>query len=125
MPQSAFEKSVKAGVPVEPLRKYEELVNQFDLERKGAKNPYTSKNGHMFSFLIKDDWRLALRLPKDYLKKFLEEHQTELVVTYGTVMKEYALVPTSLMDNTEVMKKHFQVSLDYVSSLKPKATKKK
>jgi len=124
MPLSNFEKSVKAGVPEEPLKKYEELVSNFDVERKGAKNPYTSKNGHMFSFLIKDDWRLALRLPKDYLNQFLEDHNTELVVTYGTVMKEYALVPDNIFNNLEAAKIHFQKSLDYVSSLKPKPTKK-
>ena len=40
---------------------YESLVARFpDIKRKGAKNPYTSVNGHMFSFLSQNGV-LALR----------------------------------------------------------------
>ena len=39
-------------VPAEKLALYEKLVaTNPDVARKGAKTPYTSLNGHMFSFL--------------------------------------------------------------------------
>jgi hypothetical protein len=102
------------------LEKYENLVAAFpDIERKGKTMPYTSVNGHMFSLLTKEG-QLAIRLPKDELTKFLEKHDTQLCEQYGKVMKEYAIVPDSLLGNTRSMKKYFTMSYDYVSSLKPK-----
>ena len=38
------------------------IATQSDVQRKGASMPYTSVNGHMFSFLTADG-HLALRLP--------------------------------------------------------------
>jgi hypothetical protein len=42
----------KSKAPAESLELYEKLVaTNPDVERKGAANPYTSLNGHMFSYL--------------------------------------------------------------------------
>lgn len=108
----------------EALRLYEKLVATHpDVERKGKTMPYTSLNGHMFSFLGKDG-HLGLRLPKEELKQFLEKYGTELSVQYGAVMKEYAAVPDALLSKTQELKTYFAHSYDYVKSLKPKPAKK-
>jgi hypothetical protein len=78
----------------------------------------------MFSFLTKEG-KMALRLPAEDRKLFLETYETELCVQYGSVMKEYVVVPDDMLKKTEVLKKYFDISYGYVSSLKPKPTKKK
>ena len=93
------------------------------VDRKGATMPYTSLNGHMFSFLTKEG-KMALRLPAEDRERFLEKFETELCVQHGSVMKEYVVVPNSLLGKTSDLKEYFKVSLVYVSSLKPKPTKK-
>ena len=85
--------------------------------------PYTSMNGHMFSFLAKDG-TIGIRLPGPELEKFLKKYKTHLCEAYGTVLKEYAVVPESLLMNTAGLKKYFLVSYEYVKSLKPKPTKR-
>ena len=110
----------KETPPEEKIRQYDELVSHFpDIPRKGKKVPYTSINGHMFSYLGLDG-TLALRLEKEEREKFLVEHETELDVQYGSVMKEYVRVPAGLQDDLDKMKKYFALSLDYAKSLKPK-----
>ena len=42
---------------------------------------------------------------------------------HGTVMKEYAAVPASLLEETEQLKPYLRRSYEYVQSLKPKETK--
>jgi len=107
------------------LELYEELVaRNTDVERKGATMPYTSLNGHMFSFLTKEG-RLALRLPKEERERFLEEYGTELVAQHGRVMKEYVEVPDALLRDTDQLARYFEVSHAHVGSLKPKPTKRK
>ena len=107
------------------LALYEKLIAEFpEVERKGKTMPYTSLNGHMFSFLMKDG-KLALRLAEGERESFEEEFKTEPCIQYGTVMKEYVTVPDALLQNTEALKKYFNLSFSYVSSLKPKPGKKK
>jgi hypothetical protein len=107
------------------LQLYEALVaTNPEVDRKGKTMPYTSKNGHMFSLFAKDG-TLNLRLPKEKRESFLEEFSTELTVQYGAVMKEYVVVPDDLLEDTSALKKYFDISYAYVSSLKPKPTKKK
>jgi hypothetical protein len=107
------------------LALYEKLVaTNPKVERKGATMPYTSLNGHMFSLLTREGW-LALRLPSDARKAFLEKYQTKLSVQYGTVMKEYVQVPDALLKKTQELRKYFDQSHAYVDSLKPKPSTKK
>jgi TfoX/Sxy family transcriptional regulator of competence genes len=40
-------------------------------------------------------------------------------------MKEYVTVPDSLLRDTKTLQKYFQLSYEYINSLKPKRTKKK
>jgi len=107
------------------LELYEKLVaTNPNVRRKGKTMPYTSVNGHMFSLLDKEG-KLGLRLPKEEREAFLVEFKTEPFIQYGAVMKEYVVVPDGLLKKTDVLKKYFEMSYEYVSSLKPKPTKKK
>ena len=107
------------------LALYERLVaTNPKVERKGATMPYTSLDGHMFSFLTKEG-TLALRLPKEERESFLEKYETKLCVQHGAVMKEYVEVPDTLLSKTVQLRKYFEMSYTYVASLKPKSTKKK
>jgi hypothetical protein len=93
-------------------------------ELKGDTIPYTSVNGHMYSYYSKDNF-LALRLPEKAKAEFLEKYNTTLVTAYGIVQKEYVTVPESLLLNTNELKPWFESSYAYVSSLKPKPAKNK
>jgi TfoX/Sxy family transcriptional regulator of competence genes len=115
----------EAGIPADKLELYEKLVaTNPKVERKGATVPYTSLNGHMFSFLTKTG-TLALRLPAAEREEFLKKYKTKLCEQYGTVMKEYAEVPDAMLKKTQELKKYFDLSFAYVGSLKPTPTKKK
>ena len=109
----------------ESLKLYDKLVaTNAAVQRKGATVPYTSVNGHMFSYLGKTG-ELALRLPADALGPFLKKYKTTHCQLYGVVQKEYAMVPDKLLRKTSELKKYFDISFAYVSSLKSKPTKKK
>jgi hypothetical protein len=95
-----------------------------DAIRKGDTIPYTSLNGHMYSYFSKDGF-LALRLPAGAREMFLEKYDSSLVTAYGIVQKEYVMVPDNLLEQTAELKPWFDKSYAYVSGLKPKATKKK
>jgi hypothetical protein len=113
------------AISADVLELYERLVaTNPSVERKGAAMPYTSLNGHMFSFLTSTG-KLALRLPNDERDAFLKRYKTRLCEQHGTVLKEYVEVPDVLFKNTRELKKHFDVSCAYVASLKPKATTRK
>ena len=117
--------NAKPSLPDRQLALYRAVVDAFpEIEMKGASMPYTSLNGHMFSF-IKPDGEVALRLPADRLADFIADFATQGTIRHGREMKEYADVTTSLLEDTEALKSHFQCSIDYISSLKPKATKRK
>jgi hypothetical protein len=106
------------------LQLYDKLIaTQPEIERKGDTMPYTSVNGHMFSLFIKED-ELILRLPPDELDQFLKKYATRNPVQYGAVMKEYAAVPAALLTRTRELQKYFEISFNYVRSLKPKPTAK-
>ena len=111
-------------MPISPdvLDLYDRVIaSQPDVQRKGATMPYTSVNGHMFSFLTRDGY-LALRLPAPERDAFLARYGTGLCEQYGKVMKEYVAVPESLLRNVDELAQHFRTSYAYVSSLKPKPT---
>jgi TfoX/Sxy family transcriptional regulator of competence genes len=104
---------------------YEKLVaTNPNIERKGATVPYTSLNGHMFSYLSKEG-KLALRLPAGEREAFLKKYKAKLCDAYGIVQKEYVEVPDSLLSSTRELKKFFDCSYEYVGSLKPKPTTRK
>ena len=110
-------------VPAEQLACYDQLVATIPgVERKGATVPYTSWNGHMFSYLTPDG-TLALRLPAQTRAEFLERYRTRLVEAYGVVQKEYVAVPEALLQQTQELQPYFQSSFDFVNALRPKPHK--
>jgi len=116
----------KPDIPADKLALYDKLIATHpEIERKGAANPYTSLNGHMFSLLLGPKGVMALRLPKNEREKFLKKYDTTLYEAYGAVMREYVTVPDSLLKNTKGLEKYLAMSYAYVKTLKPKATRKK
>jgi len=111
--------------PQDKIDLYDQLIGTNpDIERKGVSSPYTSVNGHMFSYLSKTG-SLGLRLPKDEREAFLGQYNTTLFESHGAIMKEYVTVPDELLENTEELKQYLDLSYSYTKSLKPKPTKKK
>jgi hypothetical protein len=94
------------------------------VQRKGATMPYTSLNGNMFSLLTREA-RLIIRLGPEDREAFLKKYKTKVPELYGAVMKEYVEVPDALLKKTPELRKFFNLSYTYASSLKPKAAKKK
>lgn len=114
----------KGILPADKLELYEKLVaTNPNIERRGATHPYTSLNGHMFSCLHPPG-SLALRLPGDEREKFLKKYKATLFEAYGVVQKEYVAVPDALLKNTRELRKYFELSWQYVQTLKPKPSKK-
>jgi TfoX/Sxy family transcriptional regulator of competence genes len=112
----------KSEVPADELALYQKLVaTRPDVELKGAKMPYTSVNGHMFSFLTPAG-TLALRLPTGAREAFLEKYEASLCVQHGRVMKEYVEVPAALLGQTRKLAEYFDQSYAHVASLAPKPT---
>lgn len=112
-------------IPKDILEAYNSLVKSHpEIERKGATMPYTSLNGHMFSFLSKTG-EMRLRLAEQDRNEFLQKFDTQLSVQHGRTMKEYVDVPKSVLLDTATLSTYLQKSFDYVRTLKPKATKKK
>ena len=86
-------KPASGAVPLDKLELYEKLVATNPVvERKGATVPYTSLNGHMFSYLGKQG-KLALRLPAGEREAFLKKYNAKLCEAYGIVQAEYVEVP--------------------------------
>jgi TfoX/Sxy family transcriptional regulator of competence genes len=113
------------AIPADKLELYDKLVaTNPSVERKGVTMPYTSLNGHMFSFLTKTG-KLALRLPTAERDAFLKKYKATLCEQHGSVLDEYVEVPDALLTNTQEVKKFFDQAYAYVGSLKPKPTTKK
>src|SRR5688500_15173810 len=111
------------GIPSDSLALYDELIKTNPvIERKGINLPYTSFNGHMFTFLS-ESGLLAIRLPKNERESFLKQYNSGLMESQGTIMKEYVAIPESLLKNTNELKKYLDMSYEYVKTLKPKAQK--
>ena len=91
----------KYAGPESAIKLYDKLIaTQPNIERKGAKNPYTSLNGHMFSFLARN-----IRLSP-------EDQQA-----YGTVMGGYVEIPDAFFKTAVQLKKTLAASIEYASSL--------
>jgi hypothetical protein len=110
------------AVPAESLAAYQRLVATIPgLERKGATMPYTSVNGHMFSYLDSSGV-LALRLGDADRAAFMERYNARLQVAHGVTQKEYVAVPVDLLEQTAELGPWFAASHAHVSGLRPKAT---
>jgi hypothetical protein len=104
------------------LRYAELVVTMSEAQLKGAKIPYTSMNGNMYSYLGENG--VALRLPADDRDEFLAKYRTTLYHTHGVVQKEYVTVPAELLAMTNELAPYFRISFDYATTLEPKPTKR-
>lgn len=111
--------------PPAALEQYAAVVDSSTsgAELKGAKNPYTSRNGHMFSFLDSEG-TMALRFSEEMKEAFLKRYDSGPVVQYGSVMRGYLSVPDDLLANTAELGEWFDKSWEWIGTLEPKPTKK-
>jgi hypothetical protein len=110
----------KSNIPPDKLDLYNKLIATHPkIERKGAAHPYTSLNGHMFTYLDQTG-TMGMRLPQDEVEKFLKKYKTTLFKSYGVVKKDYVTVPDTLLRNAKELTKYLAISYEYVKTLKPK-----
>jgi hypothetical protein len=110
----------KSSIPHQKLELYDKLLaTNPAIERKGDVHPYTSLNGHMFTYLDQTG-TLGIRLPHAEVDAFLSKYKTTLFESYGVVKKDWVKVPDTLFENTNELKKYLALSVECVKSLKPK-----
>lgn len=113
-------KKERSNLPQNKLDAYKKLIEANPkIELRGAAIPYTSFNGHMFSYFEKDG-TFGLRIPEKEREVFLKKYKTTLFISYGIIKKEFVLVPDKLFLNFKEFKPWFDISFEYVASLKPK-----
>ena len=104
----------------ERLEIYDQLVAKCPrFERKGKTMPYTSANGHMFSLLNKAG-QLGFRYSKDVQEKYIQEFNTTIFKSYGSVMRGYVLIPDQMLEDLDKLVELLNESYDYVMTLEPK-----
>jgi hypothetical protein len=110
----------KSAIPADRMELYEKLIATLpEIERKGAVHPYTSVNGHMFTYLDQSG-TLGLRLPQDEVEAFLKKYKTTLFESYGVVKKDYVTVPDALLRKTGELAPYLRTSFAFAKTLKPK-----
>jgi hypothetical protein len=111
--------------PPEALEAYTSVVERSGsgAEVKGAKNPYTSRNGHMFSFLDADG-TMALRLSVELTEEFRSSYESGDVMQYGSTMRGYSSVPAELLADADTLTGWFDRSWEWIGTLPAKPTKK-
>ena len=107
--------------PPEALAAYTAAVAAVDNDTavKGAKNPYTSRNGHMFSFLDQDG-TMAIRLSDEMTDEFRSTYESGDVIQYGSTMRGYSSVPHHLLADTAKLTEWLNRSWDWIGTLPPK-----
>lgn len=112
--------------PPKALEQYKAVVeaSSGDAIVKGAKSAYTSRNGHMFSFLDAEGV-MALRLSPELGDEFQSMYESGPVVQYESVMRGYVSVPPELLVKTHELTTWFDKAYDWIGTLPPKPTTKK
>jgi hypothetical protein len=110
--------------PVEALEQYRAVVEASGTDQiKGAKNPYTSRNGHMLSFLDAQGV-MALHLSAALEAEFRSRHDSGPVVQYGRTMRGYSSIPPDLLEDTDALRDWYHRAWTWIGTLDPKPTKK-
>lgn len=112
------------GGPTEALQEYAQAVaaSGDGATVKGARNPYTSHNGHMYSF-INAAGGMALRLSDELRVEFLDRYDSGPVMSYGSVMRGYVTVPETLLADTAELARWLRRSRTWIATLAPKPTR--
>ena len=112
----------QAAALAEALASYDAVLAAVPgVERKGATMPYTSHNGHMFSFLTPEG-KLAMRLPKDEVRDFIARFGGKKCRQHGRVLEEYIEVTDEMFKKTSTLSWYFGLSWAHVAAMPPKAT---
>jgi hypothetical protein len=110
----------KSAIPADKLALYEKLIaTNPDIERKGDVHPYTSVNGHMFTYLDQTG-TLGVRLPGSEVEPFLKKYSSTPFVSYGVVKKDWVTIPDALLAKTKELRKYLDMSFEFTKTLKPK-----
>ncbi len=109
--------------PPDALERFAAVVEGSGQPVKGAKNPYTSRNGHMFGFLDPEGV-MALRLSDELTDGFLSRYESGPVMQYGSVMRGYVSIPDDLLSDTKELGSWFEKAHAWIGTLEPKPTKK-
>jgi len=106
--------------PSEKLGLYEMLVASVEgVERKGAANPYTSRNGHMTSF-IDTQGEVSIRLDEASRAEFIDPYESRISEQHGAQMNEFVVVPDELLERHDEIREWFARSWEWVGAKKPK-----
>lgn len=104
----------------EKLKFYDGLIDQCpNFKRKGKTVPCTTANGYMFSQLNKAG-EIGIRLPKEMGSTFINEYNSGKFMSYGSVMRDYVLIPEELYDNTKLLISLLEAGYEHVMSLPTK-----
>lgn len=99
---------------------YKEIIDLTEKsELKGKNMLYTSTNGYMYSFINKNS-ELGFCLSKEDQAEFDKKYSAEGFKSHGATMKDYVLIPDSLLSDTKVLAAWLSRAHEYVSTLKPK-----
>ena len=105
--------------PADALERYEAAVAAAGLERKGAANPYTSHNGHMFTFLDPNGV-VSIRLSDEDTEAFRSSFTSGDSTQYGRTMRGYSTVPPDLLEDAASLAEWIGRSLAFIEALPPK-----
>jgi hypothetical protein len=106
--------------PADRLARYEALVASVEgVECKGAANPYTSRNGHMTSFIDKAG-EVSIRLDKADRAEFIQQYDSRTPVQYGKQMPQFVIVPDDLLERPDELRPWFERSWAWVGTLDPR-----
>ena len=110
--------------PADALERYRAVVEASgNGEVKGAKNPYTSRNGPMFSFL-EPGGTMALRLSGELTEEFRSRYDSGPVIQYGRTMQGYSSVPPDLLSDVAALRAWYDKAWEWIGTLEPKPTTK-
>ena len=111
---------------VEEIRKkYDDLItNDSRVDLKGKTMHYTSLNGNMFSFVSKDG-EVGFRLSKSDQEDYIANHNAEVMMQHGRVMRDYVKVSLGFIANASLMEDILSKSIQFSATLKAKPTTKK
>ena len=107
----------------EKLKLYDSIINQCtEFNRLGKGMPHTATNTYMFSMLNKAG-EIGIRLSKEDQESFCEKHNTGAFKSYGSVIKDYVLVPDSVLNEIDLVVLYFTKSFIYTNTLKAQPRK--
>ena len=114
------------SAPAEAVQLYERLLASVEGVDTKANfgSAYTAINGNMYTMISKHGL-VGIRLPEPDRSEFLAAHRAELFRgdPAWPPAREFVGVPPDLLPQTDLLRPYLEVSLRYVRTLKPKATR--